>query len=96
MTLDLGHHVLAGQGRSVDPSAKRVHDIAEGFIAGNGVVGVSDPELDCAHDLALVSGEAGSIDGDLGCVRHCGKVGVGEALKRSVRCPEKGRKYVID
>lgn len=47
MTLDLGDKVLAGQGRSIDLSAQGVDDIADGFIAWNGVVGVLDPELDC-------------------------------------------------
>ena len=46
MTLDLRHEVCAGQGCPVDLSTQRVDDIAKGFIAGNGVVGVFDPELD--------------------------------------------------
>ena len=77
MALDLGHDVLARHGRPVDPSAQRVDNVAEGFVAGDGVVGVLDPELDRAGDLALVSGEGGSVDGDLGWFRHCDKRYVG-------------------
>ena len=75
MALDLGHEILAGQGCPVDPSAQWVDDVAEGFIAGDGVVGVLDPELDRAGYLALVSGENGAVDGDLGGCRHFGEVG---------------------
>lgn len=75
MALDLGHKILAGQRCPVDPSPQRVDDVAEGFIAGDGVVGVLDPELDRAGYLALVSGENGAVDGDLGGCRHCGEVG---------------------
>ncbi len=72
MALDLGNDVLAGHGRPVDLSAQGVDDVAEGFVAGDRVVGVLDPELDRASDLTLVSGEGGSVDGDLGWFRHCG------------------------
>lgn len=66
MALNLGHNVLAGQGRPVDLSTQGVDNIAEGVIARHGVVGVLDPELDRTGDLALVRGEAGSVDGNLG------------------------------
>ena len=74
MALDLGNDVLAGHGRSIHPSAQRVDNVAEGFIAGDGSVGILDPELDRTAYLALVPGEGGSVDDDLGCFRHCGKV----------------------
>lgn len=74
MTLDLGHDVLAGHGRSIDLSAQRVDNVAEGFVAGDGFVGIPDPELDRTGYLALVPGERGSVDGYLGWFRHCGKV----------------------
>lgn len=66
MALDLWHDVLAGQGRPVEISAQGVDDVAEGFIAGYGAVGVLDPDFDRTQDLALVSGKGGSVDGDLG------------------------------
>ena len=74
MALDLGHEILAGQGCPVDPSAQRVDDVAEGFIGGDDVVGVLDPELDGAGYLALISGENGAVDGDFGGSRHFGEV----------------------
>ena len=72
MALDLGHEVLAGHGRSVDLSTQRVDDVAEGFIAGDGAVGVLDPKLDCTGNFQLVLGEGGSVDGDLSWCRHFG------------------------
>ena len=74
MALDLGHDILAGQGCPVNPSAQRVDNVAEGLIAGDGVVGVLDPELDRAGYLALVSREDGTVYGNLGGCRHSGKV----------------------
>ena len=71
MALDLGNDVLARQGRSIDLSTQGSHYIAKDFIARNSIVGVLDPELDCTYDLALVSGEGGSVDDDLGRFRHC-------------------------
>ena len=70
MTLDLRYEVRAGQGCPVDPSAQRVDNIAKGFIAGNGVVGVFNPKLDRTRYLQFVSGEADSIEDDLGWCRH--------------------------
>ena len=66
MALDLGHNVLAGQGRSVDIAAQRVDNVAETVIIGDSVVGVLDPELDGAGDFQFVSGEGGSVEDDLG------------------------------
>lgn len=66
MALDLGHDVLAGHGCPIHLSAQRVDNVAEGFVAGNGAVGVLDPELDRTGDLAFVSGEAGSVERNLG------------------------------
>ena len=48
MTLDLGYDVLAWQPGPVDLSAYRVDNVAEGLIAGHGLVGVLDPEFDRA------------------------------------------------
>lgn len=86
MALDLRHDVLAGHGYSVDLSAQRVDNVAEGFVAGDGVVGVFDPELDRTGDLAFVSGEGGSVDGDLSWFgRHGGEVRVSEVLRLAIR-----------
>lgn len=68
MALDLSHNVLAWQRRSVNPSAQGVHDVAEGFIRGNSIIGIPDPELDSTGYLALILGEGGSVDGDLSWV----------------------------
>ena len=72
MALDLGHNVLTGQGRPIDNSAQGVDNVAEGFVAGDRVVGVFDPELDRADYLAFVAGKAGAVDGDLGRFGHGG------------------------
>lgn len=73
MALDLREDVLAGERHSVDFAAQRVDYIADGFVAGYGGVGVLDEEFDRTGDLAFVSGEAGSVDSDLGWFgRHCG------------------------
>lgn len=76
MTLDLWHDVLAGQGSPIDLSAQRVDNVAKGVIARHSIVGVSDPKLDGAGDLAFVSGEVGAVDGDVGWFGHCGEVWV--------------------
>lgn len=78
MALYLGDDVLARQGRSIDLSAQGIHDITKDFIAGNGIIGVLDPELDCTYDLALVLGEGGSVDDDLARIIHCGYLRVAE------------------
>ena len=57
MALDLGDDVLARLAHSIDLSAQGTHDISKDFIAGNVIVGVLDPELDCTHELEFVSGE---------------------------------------
>lgn len=72
MPLDLRDDVLARRGRSIDLSAQGIHDTSKILIAGNGIVGVLDPELDCTYELELVSGEGGSVDDYLGRFRHCG------------------------
>ena len=75
MALDLRHDVLAGHGCSVELSAQGVDNVAEGLIAGHGAVGVFDPKLDRTEDLALISGEGRSVDGDVGWFRrHGGEV----------------------
>lgn len=70
MALDLRHDVLAGQGHPVDFAAEGVDNVAEGFVAGDGIVGVLHPELNRAGDLTLVSGEGGSVECDLGWFRR--------------------------
>ncbi len=83
MALDLGHYILAGQRCPVDFSTQRVDDVAEGVIAGSDIVGVLGPELDCTGYLALVFGEGGSVDGDLGWYRHFGEAGGRKGLIKS-------------
>ena len=74
MALDLRDEVRAGQGWPVDPSTQRVDDIAKGFIAGNGVVGVFDPKFDGTRYLQLIFGEADCIEDDLGWCRHVDEI----------------------
>lgn len=86
MALDLRDDVLAGHGHPVDFAAQGVDDVAEGFVAGYGVVGVLDEEFDRTGDLAFVSGEAGSVDGDLGWLfgGHCGEGRVCDVLRLAI------------
>ena len=82
MALDVRDDVLAGHGHSVDFAAQRVDDVADGFVTGYGGVGVLDKEFDRTGDLAFVSGECGSVDGDLGWFgRHRGEERVCEGLR---------------
>ena len=74
MTLDLRYKILAGQRRSVDPSTQRVDDIAKGFVAGDGVVGILDPKLDRTGYFQLILGKIGSVDDDMGGCRHFSEV----------------------
>ena len=74
MTLDLRYKILAGQRRSVDPSTQRVDDIAKGFVAGDGVVGILDPKLDRTGYFQLILGKSGSVDDDMGGCRHFSEV----------------------
>lgn len=91
MTLNLGHDVLAWEGSPIDPSAQRVDNVAEGVIAGYGIVGVLDPKLDGAGDLTFVSGEGSAVDSDMGWFRHRGEVRLCKMLRWAVRCLEKER-----
>ena len=79
MALDLRHNVLAGKGHPIDFAAQGVDNVTEGFVTGDSIVGVLDPELDRAGDLAFVSGEGGPVEGDLGWFRR----------RRRHRCKER-------
>ena len=45
------------------------------------MVGVPDPELDGAGDLALVAGEGGAVDGQVLEIGHCADADVGKGLE---------------
>ncbi len=90
MALDLGHNILTGRVRLNTESAQTSYNVAECIIAGYGVIGVLDPKFDRTAYLTLVSGEDGSIDGDLSLFRHCNGVRVHKVSIRYVRCWDEG------
>ena len=56
---------VTGRTDSSHLAPERVDDYANGLIAGSGIVGIADVELDCHGDLAFVAREVPAVEGNV-------------------------------